>query len=298
MTRAMLAVLLLYSVPASGQLTALLGDDFFGRKGNLVSVLVTPVDSFAATVTRDVLLLNDRGDTVHARIRAPRTTSARHPVVMMVVGIETGRDVVAMIAGYDSVLVFGIDYPFKGPLDFSGWNAFGTSFELREAAYRTVAHLLLSVDWLSGLPYVDTTDITLAAVSFGVFTGIPAAVIDERIDRLVVIQGGGILYDVVKMNAERLGLRVPTWLAGWWAETFFEAFEPTAYVGRLSPRPFLLVSAARDQFFPETSVAALYHAAAEPKEWLHHSSGHVAPHQQELILELTTIVAQRLYGKP
>jgi fermentation-respiration switch protein FrsA (DUF1100 family) len=202
-----------------------------------------------------------------------------------------------MISGFDSVIVFGMDYPFKGEMDFSGWKSIATALALREAGYKTIPQLLLCLDWLCTLPEVDTSNITIAAVSFGVFTAIPAAVLDQRVDHLVVIQGGGDLYSVFSANAERLKFPLPPFLAGWVGMIILAPFEPNDYIGKLSPRPFLLVSGESDKLFPISSVQSLFDHAKEPKEWIKHKSTHIAPDARELILELTEIVGKKLYDK-
>ncbi|MBI4548595.1 MAG: hypothetical protein HY707_11475 [Ignavibacteriae bacterium] len=271
-------------------------EDLFKQKGTLLNALIDSITVNDTTIVANVLLINDRNDTIHGRIRYPNTTGKRFPLAILVVGIETGREVVEMIKGYNNVIVFGINYPFRGQFDFSDWKALPTTFALRKAAFKTVAHLLLSLDWLSSQPFVDTTDITMVAVSFGVFTAAPTAAIDSRIDRLVVVQAGGNIAEVIGANADRLGIFLPSWLAGWIAAHILHPFEPNDFIGDVAPRPLLLISGEADTFFPESSVKSFYEHARQPKEWVKHRSGHVYPGEVELVTELTNIVAERLYG--
>jgi len=271
-------------------------DELLKRKGSLIKAFTDPITVTDTSIIANVMLINDRNDTVYGKIRYPNTREKRCPLAILVVGIETGREVVEMIKGYNNVIVFGINYPFKGQFDFSGWNAFTTTFALRDAAFKTVAQLLLCLDWLSSQSFVDTTDMTMVAVSFGVFTAVPTAAIDTRIDRLVVVQAGGDIAEVIGANAERLGIFLPSWLAGWMAVQILEPFEPNDFIGEFAPRPLLLISGEADTFFPESSVRSFYNHAQQPKEWIRHRSGHVYPGEVELIMELTNIVAERLYG--
>lgn len=282
--------------------------EFRDQKGVLRHTMVVRTDSSSTTVTQDFLLINDRADTVRGRMRMPRAAefdsgelarqrqASRFPAAFLVVGVETGKEVVQMIEGHDSVIVVALDYPFVGPYDFSGWNAVRTVFELRETGFKTVPQILLCLDWLFQHPMVDTLDVALIAVSFGVFTAVPAAVIDTRVKRLAIVQAGGDLTEVVAASSERLGAPVPSWLAGWLGGWILTPFEPNRYIGDFAPRPVLIVSGESDLFFPHTSVQSLYDHANEPKEWIRHKSGHVMPGERELILELTKIVAARLYG--
>jgi hypothetical protein len=275
------------------------GREFSERKGNLVEAWFTASDSTEATITHTFFLINDRNDTVRGSIRRPRNVECdeRYPVALLVVGIETGRRVVTMIEGYEHVIVVGIDYPGDAVLDVAGSGAIRSIRRMRSVGFRTVPQIGLCVDWLSSLSHVDTNSITLVAVSFGVFTGVVATSIDPRIDRLVVVQGGGNLATIIAANAERLGVGLPSWMAGWIGQIVLAPFEPNRYVGNVSPRPMLLVSGESDRFFPRSSVESLYEHAREPKQWIRHHSGHVMPGEQELVRELTNLVAERLYGE-
>jgi len=272
-------------------------EEFREGKGKLTHVRLAAVESTATTITSDFVLINDRHDSVKGRMRLPRANSRRFPLAMLVVGLETGKEVVKMIEGYDSVLVVGIDYPFTGPLDFSGWNAITTAFTLRDVGYKTVPQLLLCLDWLQHHPRVDTNDVTMVAVSFGVFTAVPAAVIEKQVDRLAIIQAGGDLPEIIAANADRLGMPLAPWLAGWLGGWILAPFEPNRYIGAFAPRPVLVVSGETDALFPQSSVQSLFDHANEPREWIKQRSRHVMPDERELINELTQTVARKLYGK-
>lgn len=82
-------------------------------------------------------------------------------------------------------------------------------------------------------------------------------------------------------------LRRPPWLgriAGWYGERLvarslgFNAADarPLSYIGRISPRPLLIIHSAEDDLVPVADARALYAAAGEPKElWITHAGGHV-----------------------
>lgn len=271
---------------------------FFNQDANLSDVHILQVDSTSKSIFSYVSLISNKGDTIKCKMRQPIVRTTKYPLAFLIVGIETGKNVVDMITGYDNVIVFGMDYPFTNEMNFSGWKSISTLFELRKLGFRTIPQIYICLDWLSSLPCVDTNDITVIAVSFGVFTAIPAAVRDRRVDRLVVVQGGGELQTVFKANAERLGFSMPAWLAGWFGSIVLAPFEPNNYIAELSPRPLLVVSGESDILFPQSSVQSLFYNAREPKEWITHHSIHVAPDEEKLILELTNIVGNKLYSEP
>ncbi len=267
------------------------------REEELMKVSKILLATSETSITSDIRLVNVTGDTIYGRIRQPHDKNKKYPAVFLIVGIETGKNVVDMITGYDNVIVFGMDYPFTNEMNFTGWKSISTLFEMRKLGFRTIPQIFICLDWLSSLSCVDTNDITMIAVSFGVFTAVPAAVQDKRIDRLVIIQGGGNLHTVLEANAERLGFSVPVWFAGWIGSMILAPFEPNDYIAEFSPRHLLVVSGESDLLFPQSSVESFYHHARQPKEWIKHQSTHVAPGEDELILELTNIVGKRLYSE-
>ncbi len=257
---------------------------------------LTFIEEGATTRTFDFLLHSTKEDSISGRIRIPKAQGS-FPAALLCVGIETGKEVIAMIEGHDSVLLMAVDYPFEGEWDFRGWAAVGTTFRLRTMAFRAIPLLLNCLDWLLQQQEVDANDVTVVAVSFGVFTGVPAAVIDQRVKQLVVVQAGGNLSAVIASNAERLGAPVPSWLAGFLGSAILAPFEPNKYVPSLSPRFLFMINSEGDKLFPKESAESLYENARQPKELIWHRSKHVAPGEKELIRELTNIVVKRLYGK-
>lgn len=129
-------------------------------------------------------------------------------MAFLVAALETGRTVVDLIPRYDDLIVVSLDYPISVESITLG-NALQEISALRQGGAQTVAGILLTLDWLLTLPVVDVKDVTLIAVSFGVFTAIPAPAVDTRITRLVILQGGGDLSRVISANAARLGLPLP-----------------------------------------------------------------------------------------
>ncbi len=271
-------------------------DGFLDRKGEVEVMNLEYVGETVRTRTFDFQLFSTSGDSLSGRIRMPKGEGP-FPAALLWVGIETGKEVIDMIEGQDSVVLVAADYPFEGSWDFGGFAAVGTTFELRSMGFRTVPLLLTCLDWMFGQKEIERGDVTVVAVSFGAFTAIPAAVIDKRVKQLVVVQAGGNLSGVLAHNSERWGVAIPSWLAGWLGGGILAAFEPNKFIPHLAPRKVLIVSGEGDSFFPRFSAESLLEHAEDPKEMIWHRSKHVAPGEKELIKELTNIVVGRIYGQ-
>lgn len=291
-------VLLIMTVAQSfllGQSFERCRDYFLTRKGTRTSTHMTIVHADADTKIYDVRFSTSLGDSIRGSVRVP-AAAGRYRTALLAVGIETGREAIRLIQGHEDIVFMAMDYPFEGEWNFRGWAALETTARLRTMAARTVPLLLQSLDWLFEQTFVDTNEVNVIAVSFGSFTGIPAAVIDTRVKQLVVVQGGGSLSTVIAHNARRWEAPVSPWLAGAVGSALLSPFEPTLYIPHLPPRPLLMINGHGDTFFPRASAEALYDAARQPKEIVWHQTAHIMPEEQELVNELTKEIAERLYG--
>jgi len=268
---------------------------FLAHKGSTPDMHLTLVASGGHTKTYDFRLTASAGDCMTGRIRVP-AGGGRYRTALLTVGIETGREAIGLIQGQEDVVFMAVDYPFEGSWDFSGLAAFRTLARLRPMAARTVPLLLHCLDWLFQQPFVDPAEVNVIAVSFGSFTGIPVAVIDERVKQLAVVQGGGGISTIIAHNMKRWGATFSNAVSGWLGGVLLAPFAPTRYIAHLSPRRLVMINGEGDAFFPQASAEALYGAAGEPKEIVWHRTAHVMPEEQQLVNELVREVALRLYG--
>ncbi len=268
---------------------------FLSQKGPRESVVLERPSGQDPTTFSDLTLMTSDGETVRGLIRLPRSPG-RHRAALLVVGIETGREAVRLIEGFEDIVFVALDYPSERAPRWLGWPGLSALSNLRRTAARMIPLLLQCLDWMFEQPFVDATEVNVIAVSLGTFTGIPAAVVDQRVKQLVVVQGGGDLSMVITRNAEVLGTSVWPWLAGIFGRMMLSPFEPTLYIPHLAPRPLLMINGEGDSFFPRRSAEALYGAAREPKEIVWHDTAHIMPEEQERVRRLTLEIADRLYG--
>ena len=269
---------------------------FLMHKGSRCAMHLAPVASEGRTKTYDFRLTTSTNNSMTGRIRVPAGGGC-YRTALLTVGIETGREAIGLIQGQEDVVFMAVDYPYEGSWDLSGLAAFRTVGRLRSMAARTVPLLLHCLDWLFQQPFVDPAEVNVIAVSFGSFTGIPVAVIDERVKQLAVVQGGGGISAIMSHNTKRWGATFPKDVSAWLGGLLLAPFEPIRYIARLSPRRLVMINGEGDAFFPRSSAEALYKAAGEPKEIVWHRSAHVMPEEQELVNELVREVAVRLYGE-
>ena len=142
--------------------------------------------------------------------------------------------------------------------------------------------LVAVIDYLAARPDVDPDRIGALGVSLGGATTILAAARDPRI-RAVVDVCGFADVDSLIGAAYRAFIGLPAFpfgplsvrLAEWRTGQHFSRARPLDAVGRISPRPLLIIHGAADTDVPPDSSERLFAAAGEPKElWLVPGAGH------------------------
>jgi pimeloyl-ACP methyl ester carboxylesterase len=268
---------------------------FLNEKGTLISSDANEIARDSLTRTSEFTLKGSNGLTVRGRVRIPTRGVPPYPAVLVASGIETGHLVLGLLDERPQVIVMAIRYPHTGDVDFSGFKAISTLGEMRETGMKTIPSMLLALDYLTSFPNVDTNDVAVATVSFGTFVGVPAAALHPKVNRLIVVQGGGDVAAIVAANAERLEMPLPRKVSGWIGKLFLLPFEPNSYIADFSPRQLLMVNSPGDLLFPDESAKSLFDHARDPKEIIWHKSKHVMPGELDIIKELTEIVLEKVY---
>lgn len=276
-------------------------EEFKQAKGRLGMASYQIVSQDALTRTYDFRLGDDAtGQIINGRFRVPQK-HGKYPVVFVLAAFESGKDVVDLLEGCDGLAIVSIDYPIQQP-DLSLLNLVPQLTALHDQGVESVGHILLTLDWLAGTPphetpeEMDSKNLTVAAVSFGTFTAIPAAAMDPRVSRLAVIQGGGDLPAIVEANAARLQLPLPPIAMGWLARRYLSDFEPNRYIGMMSPRPVVIFASENDTDFPRATTQSLLDHAGDPKQIFWHPGEHFGFNKVPLIHELSRLALDKLYG--
>lgn len=261
------------------------------RKGRLQRGAPIPAGTDAVSDLFDLTLRSSTGSVVRAMVRVPRSGSPPYPAVVLVGGIELGRRVAAL-PGLNAIARYAIivspDYPIVlEPGLLEGLGLLRAGPRLRAAAFDLVAQVGLQVDYLLSRRDVARDRVFLVGSSFGAPAVVIAGGVDPRPAAVIALYSGGNIGSLVTHVLELGGAeRVSPWqaaVAGRGLALLLTPLEPTRYVGRISPRPVLMVNGARDSLIPRANVDALYEAAGQPKDILWVRSEHVHPDETELI---------------
>lgn len=232
-------------------------------------------------------LLDAGGGTVSTvLVRVPDAPAASRRTLVVYAGKETGDRILDLIPDRPDVVLVAPLYPQadpRGAVETLLW-----PHTVRAAVFATVAGGMAALAHLDEEGIPRGTTVVLAA-SLGSSFGTIHAALDSRVDELVVIHGGGDFPLILRRYYEGRSRPVAAVVVPFLARGFIDAFDPVHWIGRVAPRPVLLIASRRDKYFPVASVEALAAAARGSTRILWTDTDHVGASKSEIV---ATIVAE------
>ncbi len=258
--------------------------------GELARVAVTPDTSPDPSYALERVALTTTTDRrVSCALRAP-TRPAAAPLlgVVLLGGIGTGRRAATLVAPDFGGLVLSCDYPWRDPSTFLALRFLIALPAIRREVVGTPDALRVAATFLLSRPDVDRARLAGVGASLGVPPVSAWAGRDGRVAAVALVMGGADLAQILEANL-RGQIRWPPLrrpvaaLLAW----LLRPIEPSRTVGRIAPRPVLIVGALGDERIPRRSTALLYAAAGEPKtiEWF--GGRHMLPRDTSLLKAVT-----------
>ena len=268
-TGAMLLIVLILA----GSAAYLLRDPlphFLERRSAIASVVVDPTAIERGFELTPVRLVATSGLAVELVVRRAVSDSGRVlPLALILGGPYTGREAARLVGDTRGVVVAAISYPFTGNPRPDAPTFLREIPQIRAAFLDTPPAIMLALDHLLRLPGVDASRVEAIGVSLGVPFVCIAGAIDTRITRVWAIHGSGGSYQPLEANMRRTIRFTPVrMLAAVVANVIINGprLDPVRWVGRIAPRPFVMINATGDERLPRSAVDALYRAARQPKE--------------------------------
>ena len=274
---------------------------FLERRGTLAEVALGPAWTAGAYVRQDARVTSTSGLSVEMSIRRPVDEAGgppvRRPLLVLLGGRRSGRDAIDLIDETRGAVIAALSYPFDGDEKLKGWRVVPEVPAIRRALLDTPPAIQLAADFLASEPYVDATRIELVGVSLGAPFACIAGALDARFRRVWSIHGAGDPYALLEHGLEK---RIPfaparAFVAGV-ANVLASGsrLAPEAWVGGISPRPFVMVNGDTDDKIPRACIDRLYAAAREPREIVWRPGGHVGPKRKEIVQGLIDVVLERV----
>jgi hypothetical protein len=273
-------------------------EDPMVRKGQLAEVQQVNEYTLRGNLVREFRLRSDTGLEVELAVRYPDRQHEDRPLMLMMGGQETGRAAVDVIPDTHGVIVAAISYPFGIVPHRSGLDMLLSLRRIQEGIFDTPAVALLALDYLLGPESgLAPGRVELAGISFGAYLAALPAALDDRVERLWLIHGGAAVPQVLdhglrkRISSDLLRRQVANYLA---TVAGAQHLSSEHWVGRVSPRPLVLVHARADRDLPDVAIEALRGAASEPFEVLWTPGEHVHPKRPEVVKAITDLMFDRI----
>ena len=269
-------------------------EGYRARRGTLVVAETLPARPHGRYAAQRVRLTSSTGLVATGWLVRPAGDSGCYPAALLQDGREENSGVIGRLpADYGNVVVLSLDYPPEIPYDIQLRDVLLHAHRLTSAAQKIPSLFGLGAEYLARRGDVDSTRITMAATSFAVPFATIAAAVDPRFHNVALVYGAGDLPAVLAAN---LSLR-PSFLrrpAAWLAMRPFARFAPERFIGRIAPRPIVMVNGIDDPQMPVEAVRRLYAAARPPKTLIWLRTGHLMPTDSALIRALVDTALDRL----
>jgi len=266
----------------AGSLVYLLRDPqphFEKRRSALATVEEGEPALVDGATIQPVTLTARSGLTVRIGVRRELADSGRIlPAVVILGGHVTGAEAARLVGSAPGVAVAAMSYPFAGDPRPGRMEFLKQIPAIRTAFLDTPPALQLVVDYLHRRTDLDTARIEGVGVSLGAPFVTIAGALDPRFSRVWAIHGSGGSYLPLEANMRRNIPWAPVRATAAGVANVIIAgprLAPERWVQAIAPRPFVMVSAEDDERLPRAAVESLYAAAAEPKEMIWMSGGHV-----------------------
>ncbi|MCH9651695.1 MAG: hypothetical protein K0U98_25940 [Deltaproteobacteria bacterium] len=268
---------------------------FAHRHGSLSTLEVQSSKGSVDYRSELLRLTSSSGLSFEMALRVPLRPPGRLPLVVVLGGHRTGRDAIDLIPELETAAVAALSYPFDGEHRLKGLEVVAALPKIRRALLDSPIALSLALDHLLAQPWVDPSRVELVGISLGAPVACVAGARDQRFSRVWSIHGGARLRAMIDFNLREdfpsSLLRTPLSAFG---GLLVAQLEPTKFVHRISPRPFVMINAEEDEKIPLESVEALFQAAREPKEEIWLPGAHIRPGRKEVVRELLGLVMERM----
>lgn len=241
-------------------------------------------------IYRNLVLCSDDLDTVRFTVSLPPDTLRPLPVIVIVGGLEIGRESLSFVRDHGNNAVVAYEYPY-GP---EYWYE-GTSIceipAIRSAVISVPGQLALLLRYVSSRRWADERRRVCFSYSFGAIFAPSflrvAQAHGDTIPYTALIYGGANIERLLDNNL-RIGSPFLRRLVAWGAATAIHVVEPQEHLPYLHSN-FLVLTGLRDRLIPTASSKAFLKAVPEPKNIIMLDTEHMHPKALALIDTLVEI---------
>jgi fermentation-respiration switch protein FrsA (DUF1100 family) len=275
---------------------------FLEQRSTLERVDTTRSARDSLSRDHEVRLTAANGFQVDVAVRQPLDDSdAPRRLFLILGGQRAGRQAALLFPDTRGTIVAALEYPYHGTPNPKGLAVAGQIPAIRRAILDTPPALMLALDYLLQQRAVDRERVELIGASFGAPFAAIVAGLDPRVSRLWLLHGAADPYQLLRHNLEPyVGLAPARAVIAGLANILIAGprLDPARWVGRVAPRPVMMINALEDERIPRPLAQRLYDSAREPRE-LHWLPGrHMQRNRRDVLTALVDTVLALAQREP
>lgn len=273
-------------------------DDFRERRGTFQSVSTDSTESDTLVSRSWVTISSNSGLRVACGVVEPRevavTPNRKYPAIILLGGKATGKNAVRYAFNIDDVVIVAPDYAYEPRRSYSIWEFLGDVPDIHGAILDMIPSVMLVLDYLERRGDVDMSKVVTLGYSFGApFVPVIMAN-DARPAVAAMVYGGGDMESLIRHNVARYEGPFVSDLVGKLSGILLRPLEPLRFVGKISPRPVLMINGREDEQVPRENTEMLYESAGQPKKIVWLESKHVHPRNIDLTMKIIGTLREEL----
>jgi hypothetical protein len=232
---------------------------------------------------QDVVLATDRIGDVRFTVSLPAEWTRPAPVVLIVGGLEIGRQSLDYVRHHGANALIGYEYPYAPEYWYEG-APLREIPAIRRAVLDVPSQLVVVLQWAKRQAWCDATRVTALGYSFGALF-LPAFYRLAPSHGLELEKGilayGGVDCELLLRENLGFGAKWKRALVALLAATAIHPIEPALHVPHLE-QEMLLINGRRDTLIPAASWQRLHALKPEPKDIVLLEAGHMHPGKPDL----------------
>ncbi|MFO8080915.1 MAG: dienelactone hydrolase family protein [Armatimonadota bacterium] len=239
---------------------------------------VSDVSTVGSMIVERMSFLGDDDERIPALLMRPAGVE-RPPCALVLHGLGGDKSQARVIAALlipHGIAVMAIDAALHGDRREQGvelWDAGPALGEREGPLMRTVVDNRRAIDYIVSRDDIDGDRVVLVGLSMGAILGSVVAAVDDRVDAAALIVGGGDWEKILSTSDHPMAARFRE--AGIIDGSALAPVDPVNFIGKISPRPVLLINGTEDAIIPRAAAEALHEAAREPVQTVWFEGGHV-----------------------
>jgi hypothetical protein len=258
--------------------------NFLNEKVPIVKeISKTNFEDLSSRKYEDIILDDNLAQEIKFSISYPKELKKNENVLILLDGLETGRNSLKYIPHPPNYILIGYEFP-QALQRLRNKSVLFHLYSTRKAAMCVPIQLLCIVKWIEKQPWYNNKNVDIIGVSFGAIF-VPATYHLAEKNNIdlglgIIAYGGAGLYDIFYANLKKHKiLRIPL---AYLAYLTFKPLDPVFHLPYIHGK-FLIINGLKDKSIPFKAAKKLQELTPEPKTIINLDTEHMSPEKQALI---------------